>query len=82
MFEDLAELPEADDALVDKMLHTADEIAFKDRIWKAQNREFLKKEREAKRKRKEAKKLDKHLQGSSLMQSGGSPTSSQNPLSL
>ena len=61
LFKDLAELPEADDALVDKMLHTADEIAFKDRIWKAQNRDFLKKEREAKRKRKEAKKLDKHL---------------------
>lgn len=35
LFTDLSELPEADDTLVDKMLHTADEIEFKERIWKA-----------------------------------------------
>jgi len=34
LFTDLSQVPEADDILVDKMLHTADEIDFKERIWK------------------------------------------------
>mmetsp|Transcript_25137 Transcript_25137/g.31530 ORF Transcript_25137/g.31530 Transcript_25137/m.31530 type:complete len:93 (+) Transcript_25137:1367-1645(+) len=52
------------------------ERAFKTRVWKAQNSEYLKAEREKKRERKEAKKMEKMLQGTS------SPLSSHNPLSL
>ena len=72
----LSEVPEVEEAVVEPMILTPQEQALKERLWKAQNKDFLKQQREKKKQEKEAKKMERLLQGSV------SPTSSHNPLSI
>ena len=61
MDRNLSQVPYPDDSEVEKMILSDAERAFKTRVWKAQNKDFLKQDREKKRLQKEAKKMDKIL---------------------